>query len=210
MELIITLLKELASTLSPTEFMVVLIVILGAIFFVIRYIINNASVSGSIVNRILHKNDDFRKHLDEKIPRDILTVSDLEKNLKSLKETIDDHIAKTESDFEIQKTRSVQILESKDKIFDALKRLEYTCNELQKQINHKDDLIDERMQRLNSDLTRLHDSVNRVMNQIEKNEDSIRYLTSDVKDLSKDIALVDSHIQSGLVNLSPRSGVNLK
>lgn len=218
LELLLGLLKQLAATLTPSEFLIVLFLIAGAVFFVVKFILKNTKGSGGLLGIF---GADKNAKLDELSVKIAETVSkqELEKHEARLVSILD------EMRREAQKHNS-ELCEHVQTISIMKVELENSFEQVNKQIDsihHQmkmHDLHDEaQFATIKESVVRGQELMNRILSQVEKVDEFARTtvpefrsyhkeLTKEVHTLSRDISVMDRVLQAQ-INTS-KEGITLR
>lgn len=220
MDIVFNLLKQLATSLSPTEFLTVLVIVAMTSFSIIKFLLTLAKKKGGLQN-LLGGQDETSAEI-KKISDLSLNAS---KNAADLKSIVEDLIQQQEQQFEKVVNIIVELkLESKEhaealrtQITDMLlfkKDIENFSTSVTKElenIKHQMKMHEtsdiQFFENVKDTLSKIHNTSIRMISQLEKTDEFARAfvpefrsyhkeLNKELSELSRDIALVERSIQT--------------
>lgn len=218
LELLFGLLKQLAATLTPSEFLMVLILIAGGVFLIVKFILKNAKGSGGLLGIFTGdkdaKLDEMSKKLADTVSKTELQVA--ENRIISVLEDMRREAEKRDSEMHDHvQTLSVMKVELENS-FELINKQMDTIHHQMKM----HDLHDEaQFATIKESVARGQELMNKILSQVEKVDEFVRTtvpefrsyhkeLTKEVHTLSRDISVMDRVLQAQ-INTS-KEGITLR
>jgi uncharacterized phage infection (PIP) family protein YhgE len=198
METIFELFKYLAARLSLTELLVVIGTIVGATFFLVRFILENRDKFPGLLGG---KEKDNHKELLAKLDR-LATSEEVGKLLSSLRVAYSEH----DSDLEHLLEKFEELAALRTQVSMICDRILDEVTELKHLLQSHNEGSQAQYTNLLTQLSKSQDAISRNLNQIEKIDEFVkasipefrgyhRDLGAELNNLSRDIALVERSLQ---------------
>lgn len=210
MDIIISIVKYLSTSLSPAELLVVICAIVISMFTGIKYTVKILSKhsKGGLGGLLLggsQSNSDEMKQMSKQLER-VLTSDDLDKKLASIHASIQkiiDFSEKEANNFQ-EKFHAISLM--RQEIDTTHNQIQEDLEELRRVISQAISLSENNASALRTDMLKLSEILHRTISQLEKIDEFTRAtvpefrsyhkdLAAGIKDLSRDIALVERSIQ---------------
>lgn len=209
MELIFTLLKQLAATLSPTEFLLVLGVMGGTAFWIAKIVIKLTSKRVGLAGILGHNTDtDANEQLTNIITKkfDDMTLL-VQEILRPIPILLSELKVDAKTHDESLKMQVTEILLMKHDLVAFHDRLSRELEDIKHSSKMNDNSAASNVEAMKQILQRGQDLIQRISSQIEKIDEFTRSavpefrsyhkeLSKEVGDLSRDVALVERSIQA--------------
>ena len=218
MELLLGLLKQLAATLTPSEILMVLFLIAGAVFLVVKFILKNAKGSGGLHGIFSGdrdaKLDEMSKKLSDTVSKTELQAA--ENRIISVLEQMRREAETRDSDmYEHVQTLSIMKVELEN----SFEQINKHMDAIQHQIKMHDLRDEAQFATIKESVARGQELMNKILSQIEKVDEFVRTtvpefrsyhkeLTKEVHTLSRDISVMDRVLQAQ-INIS-KEGITLR
>lgn len=218
LELLLGLLKQLAATLTPSEFLMVLILIAGGVFLVVKFILKNAKGSGGLLGIFTGDKDAKLDELSTKIAG---TVSKQElENLENRLVTILEEMRREAQRHNSELGEHVQTISiMKVELENSFEQVNKQMDSIQHQMKMHDLHDEAQFANIKESVVRGQELMNRILSQVEKVDEFARTtvpefrsyhkeLTKEVHTLSRDISVMDRVLQAQ-INTS-KEGITLR
>lgn len=216
MEIIIKLLSQLATSLSPIEFLMVLLVVVMASYSSVKFIVKNFSKRNGGLSFLSNDEstiDDVNTKVDT-----LVTKATHDEDIKKILSGIDQLNVNVKEYDEILKLQIAEIRNIKVHMNQAVDSVVKDLNDIRSQIRIHDMQDTQASDNLNQLLQRNHELMNRIVSQIEKIDEFARAsipefrsyhkeLSKEVGELSRDIALVERSVQT---QINTNSAIKLR
>jgi chromosome segregation ATPase len=206
-EFLLGLLRQLASTLSPFDFIVVLFLIASGTFFTMKFIFKNTRSSGGLLDLFAGTLNDERieqltKKLDETASKNELIA--VEKRIINVLDEMRREAQNHSSDLS-EHVKAISII--KVELENSFDQINKQIDSIQQQIKMHDMHDDAQFAVIKDNITRSQELMNKVLSQIEKIDEFIRTtvpefrsyhkeLTKEVSTLNRDINVMDRVLQA--------------
>lgn len=220
MDFFIGILKQLAASLSPSEFLMVLILIATTIFIVVRFIVKNAKGGKGVLAMITGDDgsnqqlEDINRRLESAVSKDDLHK--MEERIITLIADLRSEARSHDSDLSAQlQTISVMKVEIEKEFEQVMKQMDTIHHQMKMH-----DIHDETSYAaIRESIQKGQDIMLRIISQVEKIDEFIRTsapefrsyhkeLSKEIGQLSKDIGIMDRVLQAQ-INTS-KSGITLR
>lgn len=213
MSMILSLLKQLASSLSPTDFLLVLVIIAATSFYAVNFFrkLYNSKSSGSLFGGSTTENEKMQKDV-AKIERDISTIisnqTELFSKLASMIETVKELL---DENTEIVREHTTQMLIFKKDVESHTQAIRKEIDSIVHQLKMQDLHSSQTSESMKESLAKIHTSTAHLISQLEKTDEFAKAfvpefrsyhkeLGKDITDLSKDVALMERSVQTSINN----------
>jgi chromosome segregation ATPase len=204
MDLILKLLKDLYSTVSPVEFVFVSIVIMGIVFVVMRLALKMMIANGG--GLFSGGMDVHIKEFSEKLD-DVPTKEDHKQAFDALVEKLDELKHHSMSNLDAMRSNATEILMLKRDLQDLADQLARDIDVIKDELKHQESEGDTVTSNLKTTLHQVQDILSKITSQLDKIDEFARAavpefrsyhkeLSKDISDISKDIALVENTLNS--------------
>lgn len=220
MDFIFSIIKQLATTLSPSEFLTVLVLIAAVIFVIVKVVVKNAKGSKSLFNLFTGADSENDKivELTTKV-NGMATAADLEKaeqRIMTMLENLRKEAKAHDEDLTSQLTTiSLMKVEIKNEFDSLIKQL----NDLQHSTKMQDIRNEAGFRSISDALQKNQELILSIVSKLEKVDEFVRTsapefrgyhkeLSKEIGELSKDIAIMDRVLQAQ-INTS-KAGITLR
>ena len=218
MELLLSLLNQLAATLTPSEFLMVLFLITGVIFFIIKFILKNTKGFDGLLGLFAGNKDAKLDELSKKLA-DTVSKTELravETKIISILEQIQREAQHHNNDFG-EHVQAISIM--KVELQNSFELINKQIDSIQHQMKMHDLHDEARFASIKDSIARGQELMNKVLSHVEKVDEFVRTtvpefrsyhkeLTKEVHSLSRDINVMDRVLQAQ-INIG-KEGINLR
>lgn len=206
LELLLGLLKQLATKLTLSEFLMVLLLIAGGVFLVVKFILKNAKGSGGLLGIFSGdkdaKLDEMSKKLSDAVSKTELQAA--ENRIISVLEQMRHEAEKRDSDMhEHVQTLSIMKVELEN----SFEQINKQIDAIQHQMKMHDLHDEAQFASIKESVARGQELMNKILSQVEKVDEFVRTavpefrsyhkeLTKEVHTLSRDISVMDRVLQA--------------
>lgn len=218
LELLLGLLKQLAATLSPSEFLMVLFLITGGVFLIVKFILKNAKGSGGLLGIFTGDKDASLNEISKKLA-DAVSKTELqasENRIISVLEEMRREAEKRDSEMH-DHVQTLSIM--KVELENSFELVNKQIDAIQHQMKIHDLHDEAQFASIKESVARSQELMNKILSQIEKVDEFVRTtvpefrsyhkeLTKEVHTLSRDISVMDRVLQAQ-INTS-KEGITLR
>jgi chromosome segregation ATPase len=218
LELLLALLKQLAVTLTPSEFLTASFLIAGAVFFVVRFILKNAKCSGGLLSIFTGNRDAKIEELSSKIAGTVSKeeLTRVENRIIAILEEMKREAREHSGDLN-QQVQVISII--RVEIQNSFAQINKQMDDIQQQMKRHDLHDEAQFAAIKESVAKNQELVNRVLSQVDKVDEFVRTtvpefrsyhkeLTKEVHNLSRDISVMDRVLQAQ-INTS-KEGITLR
>lgn len=218
LELLLGLLKQLAATLTPSEFLMVLFLIAGGVFFIVKFILKNAKGSGGLLSIFTGdkdaKLDEFSKRLADTVSKTELQA--VETRVISVLEEMRREAQRHNGELS-EHVQTISIM--KVELENSFEQVSKQIDSIQHQMKMHDLHDEAQFASMKESIARGQELMTKILSQVEKVDEFVRTtvpefrsyhkeLTKEVHTLSRDISVMDRVLQAQ-INTS-KEGITLR